>query len=54
MQSNQFVWEDQPLPLILADGEEEYELEGILQHTGDSAWRQYLVLGKGHPLTEAT
>ena len=30
MRFNEFEWEDQPLPPILVDGEEEYELEGIL------------------------
>ena len=52
--SNEFVREDQPLPPILVDGEEEYEVEGILRHKGDGAWRRYLVLWKGYPLTEAT
>ena len=53
-QSNEFVREDQPLPPILVDGEEEYEVEGILRHKGDGARRRYLVLWKGYPLTEAT
>ena len=52
--SNEFVREDQPLPPILVDGEEEYEVEGILRHKGDGARRRYLVLWKGYPLTEAT
>ena len=52
--SNEFVREDQPLPPILVDGEEEYEVKGILRHKGDGALRRYLVLWKGYPLTEAT
>ena len=54
MRSNEFVWEDQLLPPIFVDGEEEYELEGILRHKGDNAWHQYMVLLKGCPLAEAT
>ena len=32
----------------------EYEVEGILWHEGEGARCRYLVLWKGHPLTEAT
>ena len=39
---------------FLIEGEEEYEVEGILRHKGEGASRQYLVLWKGYPLTEAS
>ena len=52
-QPNESVWEDQPLPPILVDGEEECKVKGILWHKGDGSWHRYLVLWKGCPLTEA-
>ena len=39
---------------MLVEGVPEYEVEGILRHTGKGARRRYLVLWKGYPLTEAT
>ena len=41
-----------PPPLILVDGEEEYEVEAILRHKGKGARHLYLVLWKGYPITE--
>ena len=52
--SEEFLREVEPLPPILVGDTLEYEVEGILRHKGTGAQRQYLVLGKGYPLTEAT
>ena len=43
-----------PPPPELVEGELEYEVEGILRHTGKGARRRYLVMWRGYPLTEAT
>ena len=46
--------EVEPPPSVLVGDTLEYEVEGILRHQGTGAWRQYLVVWKGYPLTEAT
>ena len=50
----EFEREVEPPPPVLVDGELEYEVEAILRHRGKGARRQYLILWKGYPLTEAT
>ena len=52
--SSEFVREVEPPPPELVEGVLEYEVEGILRHTGKGARRRYLVLWKGYPLSEAT
>ena len=52
--STEFVRVERPPSPIVIEGEEEYEVEGILRHKGESASRRYLVLWKGYPLTEAS
>ena len=39
---------------MVVDGEEEYEVEGILRHKGKGPWCLYLVMWKGYPITEAS
>ena len=52
--SKEFKREERlPSPMV-ADGEEEYEVEAILRHKGKGAWRLYLVMWKGYPITEAS
>ena len=38
----------------MIEGEEEYEVEGILRHKGEGVSRLYLVSCKGYPLTKAS
>ena len=52
--STEFSQAESPPPPILVDDAEEYEVEGILRHTGKGASRRYLVLWKGYPVTEAS
>ena len=52
--STEFVRAERPPSPIVIEGEEEYEVEGILRHKGEGASRRYLVLWKGYPLTEAS
>ena len=52
--SEEFLREVEPPPPILVGDTLEYEIKGILRHQGTGARRQYLVLWKGYPLTEAT
>ena len=52
--SKEFEREDQPPPPVMVEGEEEYEVEAILRHKGKGAWRLYLVMWKGYPITEAS
>ena len=52
--SEEFLREVEPPPPILVGDTLEYEVEEILRHQGTGARRQYLVLWKGYPLTEAT
>ena len=52
--SAEFVRVERPPSPIVIEGEEEYEVEGILRHKGEGASRRYLVLWKGYPLTEAS
>jgi hypothetical protein len=42
-----------PAPELIK-GEEEYEVEDILDHRGGKRRRQYLVKWKGYPLSDAT
>ena len=51
--SSEFVREVEPPPPELVEGVLDYEVEGILRHTGKGARRRYLVLWKGYPLSEA-
>ena len=37
---------------MVVDGEEEYEVEAILRHTGKGARHLYLVMWKGYPITD--
>ena len=53
-QSTEFVRVERPPSPIVIEGEEEYEVEGILRHKGKGASHRYLVLWKGYPLTEAS
>ena len=39
---------------MVVDGQEEYVVEVILRHKGKRAWRLYLVMWKGYPITEAS
>ena len=50
----EFEREAEPPPPVLVDGDLEYEVETILWHRGKGARRRYLVMWRGHPLTEAT
>jgi hypothetical protein len=45
--------EDRPPPDII-QGEEEYEVEAILDHRGGKHIRQYLIKWKGYPSSDAT
>ena len=54
IRSEEFLREVEPPPPVLVGDTLEYEVEGILWHQGTGARRQYLVLWKGYPLTEAT
>ena len=51
--SKEFKREERPPSPIVADGEEN-EVEAILNHKGKRAQRLYLVMWKGHPITEAS
>ena len=54
IRSQELLTEVEPPPPVLVGDTLEYEVEGILRHQGTIAQRQYLVLWKGYPLTEAT
>ena len=41
-------------PPVLVEDHLEYEVEDLIQHRGRGVRRQYLVLWKGYPFTEAT
>ena len=45
--------EKPPSPIVI-DGEEEYEVEGIVRHKGEGASHRYEMLWKGYPLTESS
>jgi hypothetical protein len=45
--------EDRPPPDII-QGEEEYEVEAILDHRGGKRRRQYLIKWKGYPSSDIT
>ena len=51
--SEEFFREIEPPPPVLVGDTLEYEVKGILWHQGTGAQRQYLVLWKGYPFTEA-
>ena len=50
----EFEREVEPPPLVLVDGELEYEVEAILCHRGKGPQCKYLILWKGYPLSKAT
>ena len=52
--STEFVGVKRSPSSIVIEGEEYYEVEGILRHKGEGASRRYLVLWKGYPLTKAS
>ena len=52
--STEFVRVERPPSPIVIEGEEEYEVKGILRHKGEGASCRYLVLWKGYPLSEAS
>ena len=41
-------------PSYPSGGSSEYEVEDLIRHCGRGVHRQYLVLWKGYPFTEAT
>jgi Chromo (CHRromatin Organisation MOdifier) domain len=43
-----------PLPVIMQDGEEEFEVESIISHQRQRGKSQYLVKWLGWPLSEST
>ena len=49
----EFNREEIPLPPIMVEGEEKYEVESILRHKGQGARHLYLMLWKAYPITEA-
>ena len=51
--SEVFEREEIPPSPVVVNGEEEYEVEAILRHKGKGAWRLYLVMWKGYPITKA-
>ena len=54
VRSKEFLWEVEQPPLVLVEDHLEYEVEDLIRHRGRSPCRQYLVLWKGYPFTEAT
>ena len=52
--SEEFLREVEPPPPVLVEDHLEYEVEDLIRHRGRGARRQYLVLWKGYPFTEAT
>ena len=52
--SKELKREERPPSPIVVDGEEEYEVEVILRHKRKGAWRLYLVMWKGYPITKAS
>jgi Chromo (CHRromatin Organisation MOdifier) domain len=43
-----------PLPVVMQDGEEEFEVESIISHRRQRGKSQYLVKWLGWPLSEST
>ena len=54
IRSEEFLREVEPPPLVLVEDHLENEVEGLIRHRGRGTRRQYLVLWKGYPFTEAT
>ena len=52
--SMEFKSEERPPSPIVADGEEEYEVEAILKPKGKGARCLYLVMWKGYPIAKAS
>ena len=52
--SEEFLWEVHPPPPVVVEDHLDYEAEDLIQHRGKGTRRQYLVLWKGYPFTEAT
>ena len=54
IRSEEFLREIQPPPPVVVEDHLEYEVEDLIRHRGKGTRRQYLVLWKGYPFTEAT
>ena len=54
IRSEEFLREVHPPPPIVVEDHLEYEVEDLIRHRGKGTRRQYLVLWKGYPFTEAT
>ena len=54
IRSEEFLREVQPPPPVVIEDHLEYEVEDLIRHRGKGTRRQYLVLWKGYPFTEAT
>ena len=54
VRSEEFLREVKPPPPVVVEDHLEYEVEDLIRHHGRGACRQYLVLWKGYPFTEAT
>ena len=52
--SEEFSREVHPPPPVVVEDHLEYEVEDLIWHWGKGTRRQYLVLWKGYPFTEAT
>ena len=54
IRSEEFLQEVEPFPPILVEDHLEHEVDDLIRYRGRGARRQYLVLWKGYPFTEAT
>ena len=54
VRSEEFLREVEPPPPILVEDHLKSEVEDLIRHRGRGVRRQYLVLWKGYPFTEAT
>ena len=54
IRSEEFLREVHPPPPVVIEDHLEYEVEDLIRHRGKGTRRQYLVLWKGYPFTEAT
>ena len=54
IRSEEFLREVHPPPPVVVEDHLEYEVEDLIRHRGKGTRRQYLVLWKGYPFTEAT
>ena len=52
--SKEFEREERPPSLMVVNGEEEYEVEVVLNHKGKGTRCLYLVMWKGYPIIEAS